>query len=83
MELSHGCKTIGGVEWVSTPLCQVLWWLAVIYLDAEYSHSIEEGPCCNWKVALYPGFIKQEETSTHQHHQTKWEPVPKSVPDEV
>ena len=53
MELSHGCKTIEGMEQVSIPLCQVIQWPAITYLDAEYSHSIEEGPCC-W---LKGGFI--------------------------
>ena len=44
MELSHSCKTIGGMEWVSTSLCHIFQQLPIIYLDAEYSHLIGEGP---------------------------------------
>ena len=64
MELSHGCKTIGGMEQVSTCLCQVFQQLVVIYLDAEYSHSVEEGPTANWKVALFPCFVKEKKAPT-------------------
>ena len=79
MELSHGCKTIGGMEQVSTPLCQVLQWLAVTYLDVEYFHLIEEGPCHQLKDGFLPLFYqtrgsintKPDEAWAWGHAQTK------------
>ena len=57
-ELNHGCKTIGGMEWISIPPCQVSQWSAIIYLDAEYSHSFEEGPSHQLEGGLLPSLYQ-------------------------
>ena len=36
------------------PTMSSFWWLAIIYLDSEYSHSIEECPCHQVKGGFIP-----------------------------
>ena len=70
MELSHGCKTIGGMEWVSAPPCQVFQQVVITYLDVEYSRSIEKGPCCWLKGNILPSFY-QTKGSINTNYNTK------------
>ena len=74
-KLRHGCKTIGGMEWVSTPLCQDFWWPAIIYLNAEYSHSIEEGPCHWMKGGFIPSYYQARGIINTSNTKPRWDLV--------
>ena len=37
-------RPLAAMKWICIPLCQDFWWFVIIYLDAEHSHSIVEGP---------------------------------------
>ena len=65
-ELSHGYKTIGGMEWVTTPPCQVFWQLVIIYLDMEYFHSVEKGPCHQHQGVYIPLILEQGTMKNHR-----------------
>ena len=65
-ELSHSCKTIGGYGMGKCPFYVKFFDdSTIIYLDAEYSHSMKEGSlAAKRRVTSYPCFTKQGEIST-------------------